>query len=65
VFFQDAFRRNTPRNHGGLDDLAFRKLRTRRHTAAHDRPAKQALAPEPKGFIDTPRDILARAEHEQ
>jgi hypothetical protein len=39
--------------------------RTRRHAAAYDRPAKETLAPKPVGFIDAPRDVLARAEHEQ
>ena len=45
--------------------VAFRQIRSRRDAAAHDRPAKIALAPQPAGFIDTLVDILARAEHEQ
>jgi hypothetical protein len=61
----NAIGRNVLLHHGRLDDLAFGKLRSRRDTAADDRPAEQPLASRFYGRLDTARDVLAGAEHEQ
>jgi hypothetical protein len=65
VFLQDSVGRDAALDHQSLDDLAFRKVRSRRDAAAHDRPAKETLTPEPAGFVHPMRDVLARAKHEQ
>ena len=57
--------RNAARDHRTGNDLAFRQIRSRRHAATHDRPAKKTLPPQPAGLVDPFVDILARAEHEQ
>ena len=65
ILSQDDVGRNTACGHCIGNDLAFRPIGSRRHAAAHDRPAKKPFAPQPAGFIDALADIHARAEHEQ
>ena len=50
ILSQDDVGRNAARDHCAGDDLAFRQIRSRRHAAAHDRPAEIPLAPQPAGF---------------
>ena len=40
ILSQDDVGRNPARDHCAGNDLAFRQIRSRRHAAAHDRPAK-------------------------
>ncbi|MEY9467138.1 hypothetical protein ABH973_007551 [Bradyrhizobium ottawaense] len=65
MLLEDPVRRNARRNHRSLDDRALGLLRARRHTAADNRPAEIALAPQPRGGVCAQADVLAGAEHEQ
>ena len=52
MFLEDKFRRNARGHHRRLDDAALGLLRPRGHAAADNRPAEQALAPQPCSRLD-------------